>query len=187
MKITKEKLESNEAKKRGWVWHKKEEPAEKPYDGKVKVRITEQEYNAVISACHINSQGYKTFARTAIEGFDKMDELIQPQTEKDPQDWLTLEFDKEVKEPLVQAANKARMTLEEFVRALVWTKVKQTFKDQKEQDERRREQRRKESYRAVMVRLEPDLIQQYESKYGKINNTTDIENTLKNLLQNELV
>ena len=72
MKITKEKLESKETKKRGWVWHKTEEQAEKPYDGKVKVRITEQEYNAVISACHINSQGYKTFARTAIEGFDKM-------------------------------------------------------------------------------------------------------------------
>lgn len=186
MKITKEKLESNEANKRGWVWHKKEEPAEKHYDGKVKVRITEQEYNAVISACHINSQGYKTFARTAIEGFDKIDELIQPQTEKDPQDWLTLEFDKEVKEPLVQAANKARMTLEEFVRALVWTKVKQTFKDQKEQDERWMEQRRKENYRAVTIRLESNLIQKYEAKFGRINSITDIENTLKNLLQKEL-
>lgn len=186
MKITKEKLASKEQKKRGFQWFQKEEPAEKPYDGKVKVRITEQEYNAVISACHINSQGYKTFARAAIEGFDKVDELIQPQTEKDPQDWLTLEFDKEVKEPLVQAADKVRMSLEEFVRALIWTKVKQTFKVQKEQDDRRMEQRRKESYRAVMIRLEPDLIIKYESKYGRINSATDIENTLKDLLQKEL-
>jgi hypothetical protein len=48
------------------------------------------------------------------------------------------------------------------------------------------EQRRKESYRAVMIRLEPELIQQYESKFGRINSTTDIENALKNLLQREL-
>ena len=184
--MTKEKLESKETKKRGWVWHKKEEQKVKPYDGSVKVRITEQEYNAVISACHMNNQGYKTFAHTAIEGFDKVNELIQPQTEKDPQDWLTLEFDKEVKEPLVQAANKAKMTLEEFARALVWTKVKRTFKAKKEQDERSMEQRRKESYRAVMIRLEPDLIERYESKFGRINSITEIENTLKDLLQKEL-
>lgn len=148
--------------------------------------MTEQEYNAVISACHMNSQGYKNFARTAIEGFDKVDDLIQPQTEEDPRDWLTFDFDKEAKEPLVQAANKAKMTLEEFVRALVWTKVQRTFKAKKEQDERLMEQRRKEGYRTVMIRLEPDLIQQYESKFGRINSITDIENTLKNLLQKEL-
>ncbi|WP_077214502.1 hypothetical protein [Bacillus dakarensis] len=186
MKITKEQLPSKEQRKRGFQWFQNEEKAEKPFDGKVKVRITEQEYKAVISACHINNQGYKTFARTAIEGFEKVDELIQPQTEGDPQDWLTLEFDKEVKEPLVQAANKAKMTLEEFVRALVWTKVKRTFKAKKEQDERSMEQRRKESYRAVMIRLEPNLIERYESKFGRINSITEIENTLKDLLQKEL-
>lgn len=186
LKITKELLETKEPKKSGWIWHKNEEPAEKPYDGKVKVRITEQEYNAVISACHMNNQGYKTFARTAIEGFDKVDELIQPQTEEDPQDWLTFAFDKEAKEPLVQAANKAKMTLEEFVRALVWTKVKKTFKAKKEQDERSMEQRRKEGYRAVMIRLEPNLIERYESKFGRIDSITEIENTLKDLLQKEL-
>lgn len=186
MKMTKEKLESKEIKKRGWVWHKKEELEVKPYDGSVKVRITEQEYNAVISACHINNQGYKTFARTAIEGFDKVDELIQPQTEKDPLDWLTFEFDKEAKEPLVQAANKVKMTLEEFVRALVWTKVKKTFKAKKEQDERSMEQRRKESFRAVTIRLEPDLVEKYESKFGRINSVTEVESTLKEMLQREL-
>lgn len=186
MKITKEQLSSKEQKRRGFQWFQKEESAEKPFDGKVKVRVTGQEYNAVISACHMKNEGYMRFVRKALECIDKVDELIQPQTEEDPQDWLTLEFDKEVKEPLVQAANKAKMTLEEFVRALVWTKVKQTFKAQKEQDERRIEQRRKESYRAVMIRLEPDLIQQYESKFGRINSITDIENTIKNLLQKEL-
>lgn len=186
MKITKEQLPSKEQKKRGFQWFQNEEQAAKPFDGKVKVRITEQEYKAVISACHINNQGYKTFARTAVEGFEKVDELIQPQTEGDPQDWLTLEFDKEAKEPLVQAANKAKMTLEEFVRALVWTKVKRTFKAKKEQDERLMEQRRKESYRAVMIRLEPDLIERYESKFGRINSITEIENTLKDFLQKEL-
>lgn len=186
MKITKEQLPSKEQKKRGFQWFQKEEPAEKPYDGKVKVRITEQEYKAVISACHMNNQGYKTFARTAIEGFDKMDELIQPQTEKDPQDWLTLEFDKDVKERLVQAASQAKMTLEGFVRALVWTKVKRTFKAKKEQDERLMEHRRKESYRTVTIRLEPDLVERYESKFGRINSIAEIENTLKNMLQREL-
>ena len=186
MKIIKEKLESKETKKLGWVWHKKEEQAEKPYDGSVKVRITEQEYNAVISACHMKNEGYKSFVRTALEGIDDVNELTQPQTEEDPKDWLTLEFDKDVKERLVAAADKARLPLETFVRALIWTKVKQTFKAQKEQNERRMEQRRKESYRAVMIRLEPELIQQYESKFGRINCITDIENTLKNLLQKEL-
>ncbi|MCM3567551.1 hypothetical protein [Neobacillus mesonae] len=186
MKITKEQLPSKEQKKRGLQWFQKEEPAEKPYDGKVKVRITEQEYNAVISACHMKNQGSIRFVRTALEGIDEVDGLIQPQTEEDPQDWLTLEFDKEAKESLGQAANKAKMTLEEFVRALVWTKVKKTFKAQKKQDERRMEQRRKENYRAVMIRLEPDLIQQFELKFGRINSITDIENTLKKLLQKEL-
>lgn len=186
LKITKERLETKEPKKSGWIWHKKEEPTEKPYDGKVKVRITEQEYNAVISACHMNSQGYKTFVRTAIESFDKTDELIQPQTEENPQDWLTFSFDKEAKETLVQAANKARMTLEEFVRALVWTKVKRTFKAKKEQDERSMEQKRKGSYRAVTIRLEPDLIERYESMFGRINSITEIEKTLKDMLQREL-
>jgi len=186
MKIIKEQLPSKEQRKRGFQWFQNEEKTVKPFDGKVKVRITEQEYKAVISGCHINNQGYKTFARTAIEGFEKVDELIQPQTEGDPQDWLTLEFDKEVKEPLVQAANKAKMTLEEFVRALVWTKVKRTFEAKKEQDERSMEQKRKGSYRAVTIRLEPDLFERYESKFGRINSITEIENTLKDLLQKEL-
>ncbi|MCR8978650.1 hypothetical protein [Brevibacillus laterosporus] len=186
MKITKEQLPSKEQKKRGFQWFQKEEPAEKPYDGSVKVRITEQEYNAVISACHMKNEGYKSFVRTALEGIDEVDELTQPQTEEDPKDWLTLEFDKDVKERLVAAADKARLPLETIVRGLIWTKVKQTFKAQKEQDERRMEQRRKESYRAVMIRLEPELIQQYESKFGRINSITDIEYTLKNLLQKEL-
>jgi predicted HicB family RNase H-like nuclease len=186
VKIIKEQLESKDTKKGGWIWHKKEEPAEKPYDGKVKVRITEQEYNAVISACHMNNQGYKTFARTAIEGFDKVDELIQPQAEKDPQDWLTLEFDKEVKEPLVQAADKARMTLEEFVRALVWTKVKQVLKLQKEKDERIKENMRKQAIKIVNVRLTNELLDKYEAKFGKIQNITDVENKMKDLLYKEI-
>ena len=186
MKITKEQLPSKELKKRGFQWFQKEEPAEKPYDGKVKVRITKQEYNAVISACRMKNQGYMGFVRTALEGIDSVDELIQPQTEEDPKDWLTLEFDKDVKERLIAAADKARIPLETFVRSLIWTKVKKAFKAQKEQDERWMEQRRKVSYRAVTIRLEPDLIQQYESKFGRINSIADIENTLKNLLEKEL-
>jgi hypothetical protein len=70
------------------------------------------------------------------------------------------------------------MTLEEFVRALVWTKVKGTFKAKKEQDEKSMEQRRKESYRAVTIRLEPDLVEKYELKFGRINSITEIESTL---------
>lgn len=186
MKITKEKLPSKEQKRRGFQWFQKEEPAGKPYDGKVKVRITEQEYNAVISACHMKNEGYMRFVRTALEGIDTVNELIQPQTEEDTKDWLTLEFDKDVKERLVQAASKEKMTLEEFVRALIWTKVKRTFKAKKEQDERLMEQRRKESYRAVTIRLEPDLVERYESKFGRINSIADIENTLKGMLQREL-
>ncbi|MCR8964242.1 hypothetical protein O0550_13675 [Brevibacillus halotolerans] len=99
---------------------------------------------------------------------------------------MTLEFDKDVKERLDAAADKVRLSLETFVRSLIWTKVKKTFKAQKEQDERWMEQRRKENYRAVTISLEPDLIQQFEFKFGRINSITDIENTLKNLLQKEL-
>lgn len=179
-------MPSKEQKKRGFQWFQKEEQAEKPYDGKVKVRITEQEYKAVISACHMKNQGYMRFVRTALEGIDEVDELIQPQTEEDTKDWLTLEFDKDVKERLDAAADKVRLSLETFVRSLIWTKVKKTFKAQKEQDERWMEQRRKENYRAVTISLEPDLIQQFEFKFGRINSITDIENTLKNLLQKEL-
>lgn len=186
MKITKEQLPSKEQKKRGFQWFQKEEQAGKPYAGRVKVRVTEQEYNAVISACQMKSQGYKTFVRTAIEGFDKIDELIQPLTEEDPQDWLTFELDKEAKEPLIQAANKAKMTLEEFVRALVWTKVQRTFKAQKEQDERRMEQRRKENFRIFNLYFESDLIAKYESKFGQIKSKADVENKLKDLLLKEL-
>ncbi|MCR6596178.1 hypothetical protein NFC80_05985 [Bacillus halotolerans] len=68
MKITKEQLSSNEQKKRGFQWFNKEEPAKKPYDGKVKLRITEQEYKSVISACNMKNQGYVRFVRTTLEG-----------------------------------------------------------------------------------------------------------------------
>ncbi|WP_268513169.1 hypothetical protein [Bacillus atrophaeus] len=37
------------------------------------------------------------------------------------------------------------------------------------------EQRRKESYRAVAIRLEPDLVESYESKFGRIDSIAEIE------------
>lgn len=188
MKITKEQLPSKEQKKRGFQWFQKEEQAETPYDGKIKVRITEQEYNAIISACHMNNQGYRTFARTAIECFDKVDELIQPQTEENPQDWLTFMFDKEVKEPLIKAAKGAGLSLEEYIRALVWTRVKQVRKHDEEMEKKRVELRRKESLRSIHFNLSltDELVERCESKFGRIESKTDIENKIKELFLKEL-
>lgn len=185
MKITKEQLPSKEQKKRGFQLVTKPE-AEKSYDGKVKLRVTEHEYDAVISACHFLGKASVDFLFETIQKFNEVEELIKPQTEEEPQDWRILSFDKEAKEPLVKAANKARMTLEEFVRALVWTRVKQVQQVRKEQDERRKENLRKQSIQFVNVRLTNDLLDKYESKFGKIQNITDVENKLKDLLYKEL-
>ncbi|MEK5548160.1 hypothetical protein [Paenibacillus sp. FSL L8-0689] len=89
----------------------------------------------------------------------EVEELIKPQTEEDPRDWLTLSFDKEAKEPLVKAADKARMTPEEFVRALVWTKERQVQQLRKERDERRNENLRKQSTQIVNVRFTNELLE----------------------------
>jgi len=185
MKITKEQSPSKEQKKRGMQLLTKPE-AEKPYEGKVKLRVTEHEYDAVISACSYMSKGYIDFVFETIQTFNDVEELIKPQTEEDPRDWLTLLFDKEAKEPLVRAADKARMTLEELVRALVWTKVRQVQQLRKAQDERRQENLRKQSIQIVIVRLTNELLDKYESKFGRIQNITDVENKLKDLLDKEI-
>lgn len=135
--------------------------AEKPYDGKVKLRVTEHEYDAVISACYFLEKASVDFIFETIQKFNEVEELIKP-------------------------ADKARMTLEEFIRALVWTRVKQVQQLRKEQDERRKENLRKQSIKFVNVRLTNDLLEKYESKFGKIQNITDVENKLKDLLYKEL-
>jgi hypothetical protein len=186
MKITKEQLPSKEQKKRGMQWFIKPED-EKLYDGKVKLRVTEYEYKAVIDVCSYIGKGYVDFVYQTIQSsFNEVEELIKPQTEEEPQNWLTLAFDKEAKESLVEAAGKARMTLEEFVRALVWTKVRRVQQLRKERDERKNENLRKQSIQIVNVRLTNELLGKYESKFGKIQNITDLENKLKDLLLKEL-
>jgi hypothetical protein len=185
MKITKEQLPSKEQKKRGMQWFIKPED-EKLYDGKVKLRVTVYEYKAVIDVCSYIGKGYVDFVYQTIQTFNEVEELIKPQTEEEPQNWLTLAFDKEAKESLVEAANKARMTLEEFVRALVWTKVKQVQNVRKEREERTKENLRKQSIQIVNVRLTNELLDKYQSKFGQIKSKTDVENKLKDLLLKEI-
>ena len=133
-----------------------------------------------------DSQGYRTFAQNAIKDIQKVTELIRPQTEEEPQNWFTLKLEQEQKDSLVQAAHKAGLSLEEFIWALVWTKVKEILKVRKEQEERREERLRKEHFRIVNVYFDNDLIEKYESKFGQIKSKTDVENKLKDLLLKEL-
>jgi len=129
VKITKDQLPSKVQNKRGMIRFNKEKSGKKEYDGTITIRVTEQEYQSIVGACRdLRFGGYKPFCRQAIESYDKVTELIQPQTTAVPRDWLTFTFDKEVKEPLLKAAKKAGLSLEEFVRALVWTRVKQVSK-----------------------------------------------------------
>ncbi|MEK5548159.1 hypothetical protein [Paenibacillus sp. FSL L8-0689] len=66
MKIIKEQLPSKEQKKRGMQLLTKPE-AEKPYDGKVKLRVTEHEYDAVIGAYSYTCKGYIDFVFQTIQ------------------------------------------------------------------------------------------------------------------------
>ncbi|MBU9722159.1 MULTISPECIES: hypothetical protein [Bacillaceae] len=189
MKITKEQLQSKKPTiKRGMQWFTKTS-AEKAYDGKIKLRVTEFEYNAIVNTCReLRFGGYKPFCRQAIERFEKVTELTQPHTTEEPQDWLTFTFDKEVKEPLIKEAKKAGLSLEEFVRALVWTRVKQVSKHDEEQKKKQEEQRRKQSLCQVHFNLSltAEMVERYETKYGRAESKADIENKIKELILKEL-
>lgn len=121
-----------------------------------------------------------------IQTFNELDELIKPQSEEEPQNWLTLSFDKEVKVQLVLAAENAKMKLEEFIRALVWAKMKKVQQLRKERDERMKENLRKHSIQIINVRLTNELLDKYESKFEQIKSKTNVENKLKDLLLKEL-
>ncbi|MFA9559862.1 hypothetical protein ACERII_21345 [Evansella sp. AB-rgal1] len=189
MKITKEKLQPKKpAIKRGMQWFTKTN-AEKLYDGKVKLRVTEFEYNAIVNTCReLRFGGYKPFCRQAIESFGKVTELTQPETTEEPQDWLTFTFDEEVKEPLLKEAKKAGLSLEEFVRALVWTRVRQVSKHDEVQKSKQEEHRRKQSLCHVHfnMSLTDEMVERYESKFGRIESRSDIENKIKELFLKEL-
>ncbi|WML30210.1 hypothetical protein RCG24_20380 [Neobacillus sp. OS1-32] len=121
-----------------------------------------------------------------IQTFNELNELIKPQSEEEPQNWLTLSFDKEVKVQLVLAAENAKMKLEEFIRALVWAKMKKVQQLRKERDERMKENLRKHSIQIINVRLTNELLDKYESKFEQIKSKTNVENKLKDLLLKEL-
>jgi uncharacterized protein (DUF1778 family) len=188
LKIIKEQLTGGKAKQpRGLQWFTKPE-AEKVYDGKVRVRVTEQEYNAIMNACSYINKGYVDFVQEAIKGFGSVEELVKPETDIDPRDWLTLTFDKDIKEALVEASGEARMSLEEFVRALVWTKVKQVQQHQKDVEARRAEQQRQQSFKHVNLKLQLDneMVQRFEERFGAIQSISDVEKKLQELLYKEL-
>lgn len=182
MKILKDVLPSGKVqKKQGMIWFNKEEPGSKAYDGTITLRVTEQEYQSITGTCRdLRFGGYKTFCRQAIESHDEVTELTQPHTTEEPRDWLTFTFDKEVKEPLIKEAKKAGLSLEELVRALVWTKVKQVSKHDEEVEKKRAELRRKQSLRSIHFNLSltDEMVERYESKFGRIESKTDIENKI---------
>jgi hypothetical protein len=190
LKIVKDVLPAGKVqKKQGMIWFNKEKSDKQAYDGTITLRVTEQEYQSITGTCRdLRFGGYKLFCRQTIESYDEVTELTQPQTTEEPRDWLTFTFDKEVKEPLIKEAKKAGLSVEEFVRALVWTRVKQISKQDEEQKKKEKEYRRKQSLRSIHFNLSltDEMMERYESKFGRLESKTDIENKIKELFLKEL-
>ncbi|MFP5114830.1 hypothetical protein ACSU64_20970 [Bacillaceae bacterium C204] len=188
MKITKEKVTNNEPKKeRGFQLFSKPE-TEKTED-KVTLKLTKAEYSLIMTVCVWNGLGYKSYVKDTIEGFDGVTEIVLPETGEEPvKDWLTFSFPIDTVDRLIRASKQAGMTVEMFVRSLVYTRTRQLQQVHQEQEVRRQEQMRKRQLKHVHLNLSlnDEMITKYEKRFGAISSTTDVETTLKDLLMKEL-
>jgi 16S rRNA U516 pseudouridylate synthase RsuA-like enzyme len=186
MKVIKEQLQNNEAKKRGWIFR---EPMKKEsvYDGKVTISVSEREWQTICNGINMSSYSSKeAFVMDCIQAHDTIQELIEPETNSKVQSWFSIVLEQSVKESLERTASKAGMTVEHLIRCLMWSKAKQIFEQKKEQDARRAMQAKKQSYRRINIGLSDEMITKYEQKFGSIKNISEIETKMLELLQKEI-
>lgn len=188
MKVTKEVV-PNQAEKRSkllGIFGKKDEEAKVPkYDGSVKYLLTKYEYELISDLSRrIGYDGSsKQFVKESVEKHNELTNLILPAVEDQaPFHWLTFEFEKEQKESLKAAAKEARISLEEYVRAVVWTNYKTLEQKKKERDQRLEELRRKQQGTQVRFVLNDELLERYEDRFGPAVDQEAVTGNIKSLL-----
>lgn len=184
MKVTKDVLQSQE-EKRSIKDLFKREPKEKPYNGKVDLQVSQQEYEIIVQASRIHG-GYKPFVVKAIEEFESLEELKVPKTEEQAKTWFTFDYEKPFKESLEQKAKTCGLSLEEFVRAVVWTRAKVELQKQKERDEQRFKNHRVSRGFTLQLGLRGEFLKRFEAKYGEMKSQEEAFNKVLEIINKDL-
>lgn len=185
MKVVKDVLPTKEEKRNMFDVFKKEESRPKKYDGKVELKVSKPEYEFIVSVAR-RLKGYTPFVKEAIENFKSLEELRVPKSDEGAKPWFTFEYEEPFKEGLKQKAQECGLSLEEFVRAVVWTKAKLESEKMEERGKRAKESQRVSRGYTVPVNLRGEFLKRYEEKYGEVKSSEQAFNGILDIINKDL-